>query len=837
MSTLATWAHFPEDDLALPSAQQSRTRFGREPWIGALCAVLVYGVLGAWIVPRYGVMTDAFARVANAFYVVFSRDPHLEAIGFVWNPLPSLLMVPLVLLKGVWPALVQEAIAANLISALFGGIGVFYVLRILRRLGLSARLRWVIAILFVLNPAILFYSVNGLTDVMMGTTLLAAVDGLWAYLEEGSFPELLLSGIWVAVGFLIRYEVVAWAAIVGVALAYGLSRLPVPAMPARRRGDWIAGLLLFWLTPLVCVVTTWLFYNWIIMGDPLYFLRSTYGNEASVATGAYAYGPMDAARHSIGGTLAYLMRQTVLFPPVAVGLIALTAFGLLGRLEHHARALILVAAAVAVPLLQVLLLYQGSSPGWLRYFLTFIPFGFILLVYGTRLVATRGRTLVSWLACLLVLATGNGATAYALLTPATPLHFEHLQSYSDAQPVIDYLNTMPTLSVLTDSFLSFPIIMRTRRPAQFIISSDRNFARILGRPFGHVDAFLVPRPVTGGTQDAINRRYPRLWQGGEPWGQLVADFPGGFHWRLYAINAMFNPYLGAYQNAIGYIRSHARPGDAVALDSFVEPDAVAYYARFGGTNLPAYSLPRPLGAQPGGLRNADSAALSQYLGGIEAGRRRLWVIYYKDKEYDPTASIRRRLALDGTGYRRIVPGSTAAQGPAAAGSDMDVQLFLYGLAPRLTAREQVRPPTLQELPALVQMSSPFAPSRLLGPGIPLLGPFLPAPRPAKSWSFPDLPLTHGHVSLTIFNPKRSPGEALIGIGNQGIIRKHVRIPAASDVEIALSSWGRDVSTAALTVQSDTEFVPMRTVVAPGRADVTYGQQGLYWFGTCFIGCQ
>nr|MDQ2832130.1 glycosyltransferase family 39 protein [Chloroflexota bacterium] len=371
MSTLATWARFPEDDLALPAVQQSRTRFGREPWIGGICATLIYGLLGVLIVPRYGVMTDAFARVANAFYVVFSRDPHLEAIGFVWNPLPSMLMVPLVLLKGIWPALVREAIAANLISALFGGIGMFYMLRILRRLGLSGRLRWTIAILFALNPAMLFYAVNGLTDVMMGTTLLAATDGLWAYLEEGSFSELLASGVWVAVGFLIRYEVVVWAGLVGVALAYGLARLPVRALPAQRRADWIAGLLLFWLTPLVCVVITWIFYNWIIMGDPLYFMRSTYGNEASVATGAYAYGPMNAARHSIGGTFAYLGRQTLLFPPVTVVLVALLLFGLKGRLDRHVRALILVAAAVAVPLLQVLLLYRGDSPGWLRFFLSF----------------------------------------------------------------------------------------------------------------------------------------------------------------------------------------------------------------------------------------------------------------------------------------------------------------------------------------------------------------------------------------------------------------------------------------------------------------------------------
>src|SRR5690349_4617983 len=38
---------------------------------------------------------DSLSRTANAFYVLFSRDPHLAAVGFVWNPLPSLIQLPL----------------------------------------------------------------------------------------------------------------------------------------------------------------------------------------------------------------------------------------------------------------------------------------------------------------------------------------------------------------------------------------------------------------------------------------------------------------------------------------------------------------------------------------------------------------------------------------------------------------------------------------------------------------------------------------------------------------------------------------------------------------------
>ena len=73
-------------------------------------AVAVLLVFGANIV-----QADALSRVGNAEYVLFSRDPHLAAIGFVWSPLPSLLMLPLLPFKLIFPQLVQLGFAANIV--------------------------------------------------------------------------------------------------------------------------------------------------------------------------------------------------------------------------------------------------------------------------------------------------------------------------------------------------------------------------------------------------------------------------------------------------------------------------------------------------------------------------------------------------------------------------------------------------------------------------------------------------------------------------------------------------------------------------------------------------
>src|SRR5690349_15003216 len=75
----------------LPSG---RGRGGARVHSGLVFALSLLLYLGAATLLVFGahvVAADALSRVANAYYTVASRDPHLAAIGFVWNPLPSLL--------------------------------------------------------------------------------------------------------------------------------------------------------------------------------------------------------------------------------------------------------------------------------------------------------------------------------------------------------------------------------------------------------------------------------------------------------------------------------------------------------------------------------------------------------------------------------------------------------------------------------------------------------------------------------------------------------------------------------------------------------------------------
>jgi hypothetical protein len=100
-------------------------------------------------------------------------------------------------------------------------------------------------------------------------------------------------------------------------------------------------------------------------------------------------------------------------------------------------------------------------------------------------------------------------------------------------------------SVLVDSFTGFPVILASRAPRQFIITSDRDFALAVANPsaFG-VRYLLVPAPADGnslGSLDALNRAFPGLWPSASASGGLEHEFAGPgkrVEWRLYRVSAI-----------------------------------------------------------------------------------------------------------------------------------------------------------------------------------------------------------------------------------------------------------------------------------------------------------
>ena len=195
-----------------------------ESRVWALTCVAVYLTVAALLDFRYLVFPgDANARMANGFYVLYSNDPHLGSIGFIWNPLQSVLdMVPLAF-KGLWPALSANDFAASLVSVLCMTGAVWQLRAALAEWGVSRLPRLIIVAAFAFNPMILFYAGNGMSEGLYLFTLVATCRYLARWLQRDDVKSLAYAATALGLCYLTRIEAVSpalFAAIAVVGVSY-----------------------------------------------------------------------------------------------------------------------------------------------------------------------------------------------------------------------------------------------------------------------------------------------------------------------------------------------------------------------------------------------------------------------------------------------------------------------------------------------------------------------------------------------------------------------------------------------------------------------------------------
>lgn len=539
MATLANWAStkaYNDEDLAPnkaiheipPPTEPNRSS---HPFLVATLFSIFYAIVGIILIYRYGItQSDNISRVFNAYSTFMVHKFNLANIGFIWNPLPTILEIPLVALHNLWPALLTKGIAGIFVSAVFGGVAIFNIYKMLSHFGLRSLYRTTATVLFGLNPLIVFYAANGMSDIMLLAAMLGVAYCIILYLENQRIYSLVLASLWLAIGFGARYESGIYALTIGMAIIILLS---TPKLLDRKKG---IGILIVLELPIIYSVGIWVAANWIIMGNPLYFMDSRYSNAAQVATGIYHIARSD---RNIVNALWFVLERTIIFPPLIIALLV-TSWGLI---KHKVPKVIwiLLALGLGEPITQVLLLTLGADPGLERYFIFYIPLGFLLTAFIIAPTCSRWRMIGITLLAIGNLFTwvgsnttnfGKGVNTYISVVAKGG----HLHPHQSSIKVASYLNAHPKMTILVDSFMGWPVIIHSSNPGQFITTDNINFHSVVNHPIGKVQAILVPQPTGNGKLDAINQKYPGLWAGKEPWSHLVFSVRGSRNWRLYKIN-------------------------------------------------------------------------------------------------------------------------------------------------------------------------------------------------------------------------------------------------------------------------------------------------------------
>ena len=489
---------------------------------GALC--LLYTVVGSILVLRYNIFEpDAPNRVANAGFALQSRHPHLSAIGFVWNPLPSLVELPLVWLSQ-WPglsALKHAGLAGVIQSALFMSGAALMVRRIAFDAGVSPLLRRVATAGFALHPMIVIYGASGLSEAAQMFCLLWCVRYLMRWCTSRWVGDLGWAGIALGVGYLARYEVIpAAAAAVGLVAVMTWRRSPREVRWSAAAADVV--IVAF---PVVTAFFVWAITGWIINDEFFATLSSQYGNASQVA-GRLARGTADAgAQWSVVASRLFGM-QPLVGVAVAVAVVVAVA-------RKRAAPLVPVVVFGATLAFAAVAQHDSLTFGWFRFYLLAIP-----MVICVGLSCWQKQTAVRVTAAALV-----SASVVVAIPVTTPLIVDQDIAYGQLEAGFASLldpqahppgedparrrllserrlaqwfdsKDLPDGSVLMDTFLTWGIWLSSEHPKQFVITSDYDFVAALNRPWDFGIRYIVATNPGRNVPDALNRRYPSLWDDG-----------------------------------------------------------------------------------------------------------------------------------------------------------------------------------------------------------------------------------------------------------------------------------------------------------------------------------
>lgn len=549
----------------------------RVPWKMYTALVAVYIALGVWLNAWVAfIFTDAMSRVAAVSAMLWSRDPHFAAIGFVFTPLTAAAQIPLGLLGNLFPELLRWNITASVMSAFFMAGAVMQIRGIALDRGCA---RWVtitLAVLFAANPMIVMYASNGMSEAPFLFFVIWAVRRLIRWMRSDDAHDLITSGLALALAYLTRYDAIA-PMFVAVVLVFVVTwiRFPQtdPGDDNKAHRWWAAAMdATVVLIPGLIAFGAWSISSWLITGQAFQQFSSVYRNSAIIdQAGGAADSPLSRLVFS-------LSEIAVLGPAFPVLVVAALILAWRRRDPEVIVPIVLFGSVLGA---QTLLYMMGSTFPFLRFYLAVVPLCFVLTV----LIAPRGGPVVSrrpgmsavlnpvaeppkysgpplMLVVSLVLLLGSTAVTVVAMGSERLAALEHsiatvlipdrnnsaeeaiIRTFGAERRIADYLDALdlPDGSVLTDTVLAFGVVTASDNPKQFVITSDTDFVQILNNPseFGVQYILTVPNEDRG-VADAINRRYPTMYETGSGGiGALVIEVEndGGTvppAWRLYRV--------------------------------------------------------------------------------------------------------------------------------------------------------------------------------------------------------------------------------------------------------------------------------------------------------------
>jgi hypothetical protein len=443
--------------------------------------------------------------------------------------------------------------AGSLVSSLAMAGAVYQMSAALREWGVSRAPRLLLTAFFALNPMILYYGGNGMSEGLFIFTLLASTRYLLRWMRDRDLRSLVYGAVALGFCYMTRNEA-ALAALLGGVVVGVVSFWRTEGRRASRIKTAMSDLVIFGI-PAFIAALGWTIVSYVITGEYFAQIQSIYGSAAQEKL---------LSHKTVHGRVLYEIHALAAFAPfLPILLIAAMAVAFQRRDPRMLAPLTVLGGALAFDMVS----YMGNGiQDFFRYWIVALPLGIMLLgclvaaVQTPRAIGagmseqTRSsrsgvRALGVLAAVVLVLVvmipttvfTGSGmlnpsigveeSQQIGFIFKAHPGKYDltYPASYPDALAIGDYFakRHLPDGDVIIDNATGCVpmMIVTSSQPKLFVIPNDRDFQRILADPITFNTHYIMEPDPAQTSISAPNLQYPTLWSTGAGFTKAVHQFP------------------------------------------------------------------------------------------------------------------------------------------------------------------------------------------------------------------------------------------------------------------------------------------------------------------------
>jgi hypothetical protein len=418
--------------------------------------------------------------------------------------------------------------------------------------------RSVLTLLFALNPLIMLFGGNGMSEGWYVFLLLSTTRYYTRWFRDGDLTSLVYAACTLGIAYLDRNEPVAVAL---VAAPLTLFVTYFRSSGVRKAKVW-AGITdaVILIIPIVTSFVAWAVMSYVITGQAFLQFTSKYGNAYQIREAHIPKGHLSARLFTEFQSIEYLA------PAIPAILIVAVISAIYRRNALVLPVISVVGASACFTLVTYLM---DTTFPWFRFYILWVPISVLLVgtlfsspvwigrppLEGTsapleadgsrtrgKAVGTVSSALIAVIVALVLLAPSipgtmkgmDNATYAPDLVPYYGYIFHkhpdeqdvHARAeYSHIESIADYIDAQkfPIGDVVIDTGQDCVpnIVTNVDNPRVFVITNDRDFQRVLDDPLTFGAHYLIG--ATGVATDAVSNQYPGLATG-VSWAKAVHVF-------------------------------------------------------------------------------------------------------------------------------------------------------------------------------------------------------------------------------------------------------------------------------------------------------------------------